>query len=94
MQVRVVFEPLDPRVVRLIAEHRFEVRPGREVPARAGEDRHADVVVCVDVGPRVGHAGEHLQVERVFGLGPVHRDGRDVAALFEEQERFVRHPRK
>ena len=81
LPVRVVaarHDLLHLRVGRLLA-HGDEVGAGREVAARTGEDRAADLGMLVDVLVAEHEARRHVGGERVALLGAVHRQRQDVA---------------
>ena len=63
--------------------HRLEVGARREVAARAGEDRAADLGRLVDVRVPVREPDEHVGAQRVAGLGAVHREDHDVALALD-----------
>ena len=64
---------------------RLEVHAGAEVAAGAGEDADPQLVVLVEHLPGVGGTDEHRRAERVLGLGPVERDGEDVAVALDDE---------
>ena len=64
------------RVAGVRLGHRLEVGAGAEAAAGAGEDRHPDVGVGVDLVPRLAHALHHRRRQRVAALGPVHGERR------------------
>src|SRR5262249_21172210 len=71
------------------ADETVEVGTGAErLVARPGEHRDADSLVVVDVLPGVGKAAQHLGVDRVAHLGPVHGDDGDAVALLVQDCRF------
>jgi hypothetical protein len=85
VQIGVGVEPRRPLVVGVPGRHGLQVGPRAEVAAGAGDDRHADLGVLVDLDPGVVHPHEHLAGQRVAGLRAVEGDGGDVAVALEEQ---------
>ena len=65
--------------------HRLQVGAGREVAARAGEDREADLGLASTYVEPVGEAHEHVGAEGVARLGPVHREDHDVTVALDGQ---------
>jgi hypothetical protein len=72
--------------------HLADVGPGGErLFARAGDDRASLGRVAFERGESGDQVLEHGAAERVEGLGPVERDQRDGAALFDEDGGVVCH---
>src|SRR5205807_6158284 len=63
----------------------LEVHARTEVAACAGEDGNAQLVVVLELLPRVVHHHEHLGREGVLSLRTIHGEGEDVAVAFDKQ---------
>ena len=69
---------------RLAPQERLEVHPGREYPARAGEDADPKLGVRVELVHCVPESGGHAEVECVLRLRAVDRDHQHAAAPLED----------
>jgi hypothetical protein len=83
--VRVVAARHDLLHARVVGglPHRDKIGAAREVAARAGEDRAADLGILVDVLVSEYEAREHRPRQRVLLLGPVHREDDDVVVTLD-----------
>ena len=85
VQVGVGVEPVPVGVLLGPGREGLEVHPRAEVAAGAGEDRHPQVVVVLQLLPGVLHADQHLRRKGVLSLGPVHGEGEDVSVALDKQ---------